>query len=615
MIQTQYSKKIRILRSDNGGEFVNHQFHEYFKKHGLIHETTCPQTPQQNGIAERKNCHILETARALLHGAHVPHHHWTDAVTTAVYLINRMPSKVLEFKTPLQTLSTFVPLPTIQMLPPRVFGCVAFVHLHKNQRTKLDPCVVRCLFLGYGAHQKGYRCYDPTTRRMYVTMDVTFLEFDHFYSSASPNSSLQGETPEEESNWSTFDWFKDIDIPSTEASGDSCQTQTDHMSPEVEVSESPPSPVLNDPSPENIIEVSSPISPDNNNNGDISVSYELPHRHNRGKPPKRYSPEEEDHRSRYPVANYVSMKDLSEPLKKFANELSSHSVPSNVEEAIEDPRWVQAMNEEMEALNKNATWTLVPLPKGKKPVGCKWVFSIKYKADGSIERYKARLVAKGFTQTYGVDYQETFSPVAKLSTVRVLLSLAVNLDWPLHQLDVKNAFLHGHLKEEIYMDIPLGYMPNYETKVVCKLQRSLYGLKQSPRAWFGRLNLAMKKYGFQQSNADHTLFLKHRQGKVTTLIVYVDDMIITGDDSEEIAKLQKQLATEFEMKNLGGLKYFLGIEVARSKKGIFLSQRKYILDLLSEVGLLDCKPVDTPIVQNHQLGEYPDQVPTNKGRY
>lgn len=127
MIQTQYSKKIRILRSDNGGEFVNHQFHEYFKKHGLIHETTCPQTPQQNGIAERKNCHILETARALLHGAHVPHHHWTDAVTTAVYLINRMPSKVLEFKTPLQTLSTFVPLPTIQMLPPRVFGCVAFV--------------------------------------------------------------------------------------------------------------------------------------------------------------------------------------------------------------------------------------------------------------------------------------------------------------------------------------------------------------------------------------------------------------------------------------------------------------------------------------------------------
>jgi hypothetical protein len=250
MIQTQYSKKIRILRSDNGGEFVNHQFSEYFKKHGLIHETTCPQTPQQNGIAERKNRHILETARALLLGAHVPHHHWTDAVTTTVYLINRMPSKVLEFKTPLQTLSSLVTLPTIQMLPPRVFGCVVFVHLHKNQRTKLDPCAIRCLFLGYGVHQKGYRCYDPITQRIYVTMDVTFLEFDLFYSSASSNSSLQRETPEEESNWMTFDWFKDIDTPSTEGFDNSCQTQTDPMGtevqvcpPEVEVLESPLSPV------------------------------------------------------------------------------------------------------------------------------------------------------------------------------------------------------------------------------------------------------------------------------------------------------------------------------------------------------------------------------------
>ncbi len=150
---------------------------------------------------------------------------------------------------------------------------------------------------------------------------------------------------------------------------------------------------------------------------------------------------------------------------------------------------------------------------------------------------------------------------------------------------------------------------------MCKLQRALYGLKQSPRAWFGRFSLAMKKYGFKQSDSDHTLFLKRQQGKVTALIVYVDDMIITGDDREEISRLQRQLASEFEMKNLGGLKYFLGIEVARSNQGIFLSQRKYILDLLFEVGLLECKPVDTPIVQNHKLGIYPDQKPADKGRY
>jgi hypothetical protein len=138
---------------------------------------------------------------------------------------------------------------------------------------------------------------------------------------------------------------------------------------------------------------------------------------------------------------------------------------------------------------------------------------------------------------YGIDYIETFSLVVKLNTVRVLLSLAANLDWPLHQLDVKNAFLHGDLDEEVYMDIPLGCTGSAETKIVCKLERALYGLKQSPRALFGRFSSAMRKYGYHQSNSDHTLFLKHRQSKVTTLIVYVDDMIITGDDAEEISRL------------------------------------------------------------------------------
>jgi hypothetical protein len=208
----------------------------------------------------------------------------------------------------------------------------------------------------------------------------------------------------------------------------------------------------------------------------------------------------------------------------------------------------------MEALLKNETWTLVLLPKGNKTVGCKWVFSIKHKVNGSIDRYKARLVAKRYTQTYGIDYQETFSPVAKLNTVRVMLSLAVNLDWQLHQFDVKIFFLHGDLEEEVYMDVPPGYTAKSETEVVCKLQRALYGLKQSPRAWFGRFNVAMRKYGYKPINSDHTLFLKHRLGKVTALIIYVDDMIITGDDLEEISRLQKQLVTEFEMKNLGGLK-------------------------------------------------------------
>ena len=191
--------------------------------------------------------------------------------------------------------------------------------------------------------------------------------------------------------------------------------------------------------------------------------------------------------------------------------------------------------DEMAALQKNCTWTLAKLPKGKRTVGCKWVFSIKHKANGSIERYKTRLIVKGYTQTHGIDYQKTFFPIAKLNTVRVLLSLAVNLDWPLHQFDMENAFLHKNLEEEVYMDIPPNFETSSKAEGVCRLQKALYGLKQSLRAQFGRFNSAMKNHGFKQSNSDHTLFLKHQDGKITTLIIYVDDIIITGNDDEEIA--------------------------------------------------------------------------------
>ena len=192
------------------------------------------------------------------------------------------------------------------------------------------------------------------------------------------------------------------------------------------------------------------------------------------------------------------------------------------------------MNVEMEALEKNKTWELVKLPAGKKPVGCKWVYTVKYRADGSIERYKARLVAKGYTQTYGIDYLETFAPVAKMNTVRILLSLAANYGWDLQQFDVKNAFLHGELEEEIYMEVPPGYGNNLAAHTVCKLKKVLYGLKQSPRAWFGRFARVMMAMGYRQSQGDHTLFIKHSPSRgVTALLVYVDDIIVIGDDDKE----------------------------------------------------------------------------------
>ncbi|RVW13447.1 Retrovirus-related Pol polyprotein from transposon RE1 [Vitis vinifera] len=255
-------------------------------------------------------------------------------------------------------------------------------------------------------------------------------------------------------------------------------------------------------------------------------------------------------------------------------------------------------------------------PPGKKPVGCRWIYTVKYKADGSIERFKTRLVAKEYTQTYGIDYTETFAPVAKINIVRVLLSLAANLDWPLQQFDVKNVFLHGELSEEVYMDLPPGCMVSEkQCQKVCKLKKSLYGLKQSPRAWFGRFTKSMRAFDYRQSNSDHTLFLKKQHGKITALIVYVDDMVVTGNDPEERKALQNYLSREFEMKYLGPLKYFLGIEVSRSSEGIFLSQREYVLDLLQETGMSGCQPVNTPIEEDLKLCVEPNQVSTDKGRY
>ena len=349
------------------------------------------------------------------------------------------------------------------------------------------------------------------------------------------------------------------------------------------------------------------------NTESIIVQYNLPPRSNRGQPPIRYEPDLQS-KVKYPISNYVSSHKLSKSYASFVSQLSSISIPSNVQEALADPRWTEAMVVEMAALEKNNTWDLVTLPKGKKTVGCRWVYTIKHKADGTIERYKARLVAKGYTQSYGVDYQETFAPVAKLNTVRILLSLAANQDWPLLQFDVKNAFLHGEILEEIYMDLPPGMIDSNEMKV-CKLRKALYGLKQSPRAWFGRFTKSMKAFGYKASNSDHTLFLKKGGGKITALIIYVDDMIVTGNDQDEMSSLQKYLASEFEMKQLGNLKYFLGIKVARSKHGIFLCQRKYTLDLLSETGLLGCKPVDTPIEQNHMLFQCQNSASIDKGKY
>ena len=223
----------------------------------------------------------------------------------------------------------------------------------------------------------------------------------------------------------------------------------------------------------------------------------------------------------------MSYEKISPEYKTFLTELDSTSVPKTVNEALASKDWKRAMDEEMMALKKNGTWDLTPLPKKQKLVGCRWVYTQKFSANGKLERCKARVVAKGYTQREGIDYVETFAPVAKFNTVRILIALASKKDWSVLQFDVKNAFLHGELEEEVYMTPPPGYQLTPDKTLVCRLKKALYGLKQSPRAWFAKFARAMKEMNYYQSNGDNTLFMKHGStGKVAILIVYVDDILL-----------------------------------------------------------------------------------------
>ena len=230
------------------------------------------------------------------------------------------------------------------------------------------------------------------------------------------------------------------------------------------------------------------------------------------------------------------------------------------------------MSEELVALQRTGTWELVPLPAHAVPIICKWVYKIKTKADGSIEQYKARLVARGFQQSYGRDYEETFAPVAHMTTVRALIAVAAIRSWIISQLDVKNAFLHGDLHKEVYMQPPPGV--TVPDGYVCCLRRALYGLKQAPRAWFERFALVVKAAGFTPSDHDPALFVHVSKHGRTLLLLYVDDMLITGDDNEYITFVKARLSEQFMMSNLGPLSYFLGIEVTSTFHGFYLSQHK-----------------------------------------
>ncbi|KAA0025466.1 Retrovirus-related Pol polyprotein from transposon TNT 1-94 [Cucumis melo var. makuwa] len=517
MIRTQFSCPIKTLRTDNALEYKDSTLLSFLSQQGTLVQRSCPHTSQQNGRAERKHRHILDSVRALLLSASCPEKFWGEAALTSVYTINRLPSSVLQNISPFERL--YGTPPNYSNL--KVFGCACFVLLQPHEHTKLEPRARLCCFLGYDTEHKGFRCWDPLSNRLRISRHVTFWEHTMFSRLSSFHASFS----------SPQSFFTDTSID---------------LFP---LSESTPG-------------------------NELAQSHLL-------------------------LQPQTSRPSLMGILTLLQTSLLVVILGT-------DPLWQKAMNDELQALEKMHTWDYVDLPPGKRPIGCKWIYKIKTHSDGTIERYKARLVAKGYSQEYGIDYEETFVPVARMTSVRSLLAVAAAKQWPLLQMDVKNAFLNGTLSEEVYMKPPPG--TSSPPHKVCLLRRALYGLKQAPRAWFATFSSTITQLGFTSSPHDTALFTRHTPQAIVLLLLYVDDMIITGNDPHAISDLQHYLGQHFEMKDLGSLNYFLGLEVSRRSDGYLLSQAKYASGFLARSGITDSNAASTPLDPNVHLTPY-DGVP------
>ncbi|GJZ78214.1 ribonuclease H-like domain, reverse transcriptase, RNA-dependent DNA polymerase [Tanacetum coccineum] len=301
------------------------------------------------------------------------------------------------------------------------------------------------------------------------------------------------------------------------------------------------------------------------------------------------SPSHFDHT---PLRGFRTLNDLYENTEEL---LLAEDEPKNYKEASSNQKWIEAMKVELDSINRNNTWELTTLPKGHKAIGLKWVFKTKKDANGNIIKHKARLVAKGYIQQHGIDFEEVFAPVARMETIRLLLAIAANNKWEVHHLDVKSAFLHGDLKEEVYVTQPEGFVKRQDNGKVYRLIKALYGLRQAPRAWNIKLDNTLKSLDFKKCALEQAIYTKTSKDSTLLIGVYVDDLIITGTPKKEIDKFKAQMEEKFEMSDLGLLAYYLGIEVTQTEGDISIRQSAYAIKILKEAGMIDCNETLIPM--------------------
>lgn len=559
---------LKRIHSDNAMEYFGDKFSQICSTEGAVHTSSAPYTPAQNGVAERSWRIMVEMTRCMLLHAKLPQSFWCAAMDTACHINNRLPTAANGGISPYELWTGRQP--TLGHL--RVFGCPASI-LIENSNKKLNSRVIRGIFIGYSKKSKAYIIYLPETRSVRESRSVSFDEQSSSGWTEQPGSQVVFGLDGEE-----FDFFRPKD-QNSEKPPEQPQVQESNSQVEESTIIQPNMPTLDHQECEkpsmklkrDVKSLKSPeaMGPKMNKGGEI-------------------------------MSSRTRSKTNETALMVHAN--FADDEPRTVEEALSGEhaqQWKTAMEEEIQALKNNNTWVMVPKPENRKIIGCKWVLKIKRGSNGNIERFKARLVAQGYTQIEGIDYFETFAPVARLTTFRLLIAVASMNNWEIHQSDVSNAYLNGELSEEIFMHQP-PKMDVGELSQVCKLKKSLYGLKQAGRIWNSLLHEWLQTSNFKRSSLDPCLYIKREGENLLILLVYVDDLAYTSNKPELVEQFQQDLSQRFNVRHDGLLSWFLGIRVSREKHESTmtykLSQEIYIQKILKRFGYNNCKPSPTPAI-------------------